>query len=227
MKDCLIIASTVHEIEPFLKSLRKKESLEKRGLNVDLLITGVGLTATTYALTKQVSLKRPDLVIQAGIAGSLEKKIKPGGVYLVSEDRVADEMVIEKKKLLTVYDFGLRKKDQYPYQDEWLKNIHADLVSLSGLDTLRSISVNQISADKKIIRLYRKKYEASLETMEGAALHLVCLSEKIPFLQLRAVSNYAGERDKSKWKFGKSIRELNSSLSKLLKNLSTPKSEKS
>ena len=94
MKYCLIIASTVHEIEPFLKSLRKKESLEKRGLNVDLLITGVGLTATTYALTKQVSLKRPDLVIQAGIAGSLEKKIKPGGVYLLSEDRVADEMVI-------------------------------------------------------------------------------------------------------------------------------------
>ncbi len=222
MNDCLIIASTVHEIEPFLKSLRKKEGLEKRDLNMDLLITGVGLTATTYALTKQVSLKRPDLVIQAGIAGSLDKKIKLGTVYQVSEDRVADEMVIERKKLLTVYDFGLRDKDQYPYQDEWLKNPHGDLVRRSELPALRSISVNQISADNKLISLYRRKYKASLESMEGAALHLVCLSEKIPFLQLRAVSNYTGERDKSKWKFDKSIRELNKSLAKLLKNLSTP-----
>jgi futalosine hydrolase len=36
--------------------------------------------------------------------------------------------------------------------------------------------------------------------MEGAALHMVCLENKIPFLQIRGISNWIGERDKSKWK---------------------------
>ena len=220
MQNCLVIASTVHEIQPFLNTLRKEESFAGGGISVDILITGVGLTATTYALTRQVYLKRPDLVIQAGIAGSFEKKIKPGSVYAVSDDRIADEMVIEKKKLFTVYDFGLRNKDQFPYQDGWLKNPHDDLAGRIGLPLLRSLSVNQVSTDKKMISRYRKKFGASLESMEGSALHLVCLSEKIPFLQLRAVSNYAGERDKTKWKFGKSIRALNKTLTKLLNSLS-------
>jgi futalosine hydrolase len=31
--------------------------------------------------------------------------------------------------------------------------------------------------------------------MEGAALHFVCLQEDISFIQLRAISNFVGERD--------------------------------
>ena len=34
--------------------------------------------------------------------------------------------------------------------------------------------------------------------MEGAALHYACIMEHIPFIQLRAVSNFVGERDKNK-----------------------------
>jgi hypothetical protein len=36
--------------------------------------------------------------------------------------------------------------------------------------------------------------------MEGAALHYMGRDLFIPFIQLRAVSNYIGERDKNKWK---------------------------
>ena len=52
--------------------------------------------------------------------------------------------------------------------------------------------------------------------MEGAALHYVCLSEKIPFLQLRSVSNYVGERDKNKWAVREAIANLNIELQKIL-----------
>jgi futalosine hydrolase len=58
-----------------------------------------------------------------------------------------------------------------------------------------------------------------VESMEGAALHYVCLSEKIPFLQLRGVSNYAGERNKSKWKLKEAIGNLNKELIRLLEDL--------
>ena len=52
--------------------------------------------------------------------------------------------------------------------------------------------------------------------MEGAALHYVCLQEKVPFIQLRAISNYVGERDKSKWKMQEAITNLHNELLKLL-----------
>jgi futalosine hydrolase len=45
--------------------------------------------------------------------------------------------------------------------------------------------------------------------MEGAAFHYVCLTEKVPFLQLRAVSNYVGERNKKNWNIKLAIENLN------------------
>jgi futalosine hydrolase len=35
--------------------------------------------------------------------------------------------------------------------------------------------------------------------MEGAAVFYVCLLEKIPFLEIRAISNYVDIRDTEKW----------------------------
>jgi futalosine hydrolase len=52
--------------------------------------------------------------------------------------------------------------------------------------------------------------------MEGAAFHYVCLQEEIPFIQLRSVSNYVGERNKSKWQIKKAVENLNKELLNLI-----------
>jgi futalosine hydrolase len=44
--------------------------------------------------------------------------------------------------------------------------------------------------------------------MEGAALHYVGGITNTPFIQIRAVSNYVGERNKAKWKLKESIEQL-------------------
>ncbi|NMD28678.1 MAG: futalosine hydrolase, partial [Bacteroidetes bacterium] len=45
----------------------------------------------------------------------------------------------------------------------------------------------------------------------------VCLQKEIPFLQIRGISNYVGERDKSKWKMEEAIDNLCNSLEDILK----------
>ena len=55
--------------------------------------------------------------------------------------------------------------------------------------------------------------------MEGAALHYVCLHEKIPFLQLRTVSNYVGERNKTKWNIADAFENLNLELVTLINQI--------
>jgi len=44
----------------------------------------------------------------------------------------------------------------------------------------------------------------------------VALQEKIPFLQMRSLSNFVGERDKSKWVMQIAIANLNIELQRII-----------
>ncbi|MET0392011.1 MAG: futalosine hydrolase [Chitinophagaceae bacterium] len=215
--NCLIIAATAREIAPFLDQYRHTPPEWTAG--IDVLIAGIGLTATTYHLTRQLGLKRPDLVIQAGIAGSFDREIPPGTVVAVGQDAIADESVVEAGRLRTLSDLGLVAPDQHPYKNGWLVNPDKKIAADHQLRAVKAISVNQITTDPRMIVLYEETFSPAIESMEGAALHYVCLSENIPFLQLRSISNYIGERDKTKWRMPAAIQNLNKTLVDLLQTL--------
>lgn len=210
----LIIAATAKEIKPFLDHYKKN----KKSIEADVLISGIGLTSTAYHLTKQINLKRPDLIIQAGVAGSFDKKIKPGDVVLIKQDTIADESVVELEKLKTIFDLKLVPQNQFPFKNGWLINPHTKLMKKTKLKMVKAVSVNQISVSKTTINFYRKKFNPAVESMEGAALHYVCLMEKIPFLQIRSISNYIGERNKKNWNMMDSINNLNKTLISIINN---------
>jgi futalosine hydrolase len=48
--------------------------------------------------------------------------------------------------------------------------------------------------------------------MEGAAFMQICLTEKIPFAELRAISNYVEPRNRENWKMKEAIENLNTVL---------------
>jgi futalosine hydrolase len=217
--NCLLAAATVNEIAPFLDHYRKNGNEAA----IDIIITGIGLMATAYSLAKQVSLKRPGLIIQAGIAGCFDKNISPGTVVVVKQDTIADLGVIENKQLRSVFDLKLISPGQFPFQKGWLVNSDKNLLGQTKLKTVAGISVNQVTTAKQMIELYRNKFGPAIESMEGAALHYVSLSEKIPFLQIRAISNYIGERDKKKWNMKEAITNLNKELIGLFNRMSNPK----
>ena len=212
--DILLIAATAKEIEPFFEYYRNT----KKPQNIDILITGIGLTATTYRLLKQLQLKRPDLVIQAGVAGCFDKKIPLGTVVAVKKETIADQSVIELKKLKTLFDLQLIPHDQFPFKKGWLENNNEALKKLK-LKKVNAISVNEITTSRQRVRFYEESFKPAIESMEGAALHYTCLMEKIPFLQLRSISNYIAERDKTKWDMKKSIVNLNKALIDLLETI--------
>ena len=213
--NCLLIAATAKEIEPFLDHYRNSSNKP----DVDILITGIGLTATTYALTRQINLKRPGLIIQAGIAGCYHKNISLGSVVVVKQDVLADQGVIENKQLKTMFDLGLIKFNQSPFDKGWLVNSHKKLVKKTKLKAVNAISVNHITTAKQMTLFYREKFKPVIESMEGAAVHYVCLVEKIPFLQIRSISNYIGERNKKKWNIKDAIINLNTEIINLLNQL--------
>ena len=206
----LLVAATALEIKPFLDHFREKGFASHE---VDVLITGPGLMAATHSLTGQIALKKPDLVLQAGIAGCFNKKIPLGSVLAIKQEVVADEGVVEAKKFKTLFDLKLTKANQFPWKNGWLVNPDATkLIKGNGFKGVNGITINQITTDPRKIKEYQLRYKAVVESMEGAALHYVCLQSAIPFLQLRGISNYIGERDKSKWNFQKPIQNLNKAI---------------
>jgi futalosine hydrolase len=217
----LIVAATVKEIEPYLETVNNISILRKGIPDTDVLITGIGLTATTYSLGKQLSLKKYDLVLQAGVAGCFDTSLALGTVVAVKKDTIADQSVIELNELKSLFDLKLVPDSQFPYTNKWLANTNKKILSLSELKQVNGISVNEITTDNKKAEFYRKHFKPMAESMEGAALHYVCLMEGVPFLQIRSMSNYITERDKSKWDMTDSINNLNNALFKIIRKLYT------
>jgi futalosine hydrolase len=84
---------------------------------------------------------------------------------------------------------------------------------------VKGITTNEITASKQKIKRYQDTFDPVVESLEGAALHYVCLMEKIQFLQIRSISNYIGERNKKNWNMKDSIGNLNKELIPLLESL--------
>ena len=213
----LVAAATPIEISPFLKQLREDPLLFP---TTDVLITGIGLTATTYSLSKQFQICRPDLVIQAGVGGCFDKSKPLGTVVAVKQETIADQSVIEINQLKTLFDLKLVPYNQFPYYKGWLINKN-ELLKKIKLQKVKGISVNEITTSKKKMMFYEKHFAPVVESMEGAALHYTCLMENIPFIQIRAMSNYIAERNKKKWNMKESVANLNKQLVKILNNINS------
>ena len=215
----LLVVATARELSPFLQQYQNSDKFFPPGITIDILVSGIGLTASTYHLQKQILLKRPDCIIQAGVAGCFDHQLPLGSVIAVKQDTIADQSVIELNKLKTLFDLELVPHNQFPFKKGWLVNPHRRLLKHSKLKTVKAVSVNQITTLKQMKEFYTNQFDPVAESMEGAALHFVCLMENIPFLQIRSISNYIGERNKKNWNMKDSIANLNKELIRILQSL--------
>ena len=109
-------------------------------------------------------------------------------------------------------------KNEFPFENGWLVNKNK-ILQQSTLEVVKAVTINKVTDKGSIKQQLIDSFNPDIETMEGAALHYVCLHQNIPFIQLRAISNYVGERDKTKWKIDLAISNLHNELIKLLKQL--------
>jgi futalosine hydrolase len=210
----LLCAATEFEIMPTIEFIK-----EKKLADINILITGVGLTATTYQLTKTVCTQKPKFILQAGVAGCLDKQLALGKVVAVKNEMIGDLGVEENGRFVSLFDLKLNDKNSLPWTNGQLRN-NNEMLQQTGLPTVDSVSINEISTNTQKIGYYRN-LGAAIESMEGAALHYVALLQNVPFLQLRSLSNFVGERDKTKWKMAEAIASLNYELQKIILKLMT------
>lgn len=207
----LLVCATNKEIAPFLKY----QSFLK--LKCEVLITGAGMISTVYHLTKKISSKKYDLVVNAGIAGSFNKTIPLGKVVNVVRECFSELGAEDDEKFIHISQLNFEGKDNFPLRKITLLNkTRVKSKILSQLPKVKGITVNTVHGNEKNIRKVKKQFNPDIETMEGAAFFYVCEKEKIPFLQLRSISNYVEKRNKSKWKIDQAVNNLCGTLKKFL-----------
>lgn len=180
------------------------EASQFRRTDVDTIISGVGLTATTYSTMKAIQ-QGADILILAGIAGMYANT----GLQL-------HQVVMVKSEVEA--DFGFSTVDGFthmahlPIDMEFERRHVLDCPYLSSslpFQQVRGASVNAAMAP------FINIDELDIENMEGAAFFYTCLKEGQRFLQIRSISNVVkiGDHD---WDMHGSVAALTAGLHQLI-----------
>lgn len=200
----LIVAATELEIYPLIKktkAIQKQANVffaESGNLSIYFLLSGVGMQATSYHLTKTLTLAPFSLVLHIGIAGAYSKKFTLGDCVRVDENIFADLGLLKSEKFYSLLDLKLISENELPYyKGKLLNHTLINNGSLEAMEGVKSNTVNCLSNCPTEIE--RRRLLADIETMEGGAVAYICNVEKIPFVEIRSISNYVGDTDKSHW----------------------------
>lgn len=211
----LVAAATTFELELFSRFLEQEfhfisENHYCRGnLEIFVCITGIGMMQTTYRLMEGIHVFNPHFCLQAGVAGAFNRNLQLGELVIVQEELLGDLGVEDNGKYQDMFEIGLMNAAEKPFINKKLINTFQDFPLKLKQPFVTSLSVNMVSGTAETITFREERFGCDIENMEGAAFHYVCLSKKLPFLQVRSISNYVEPRDKNKWKMKEAIENLN------------------
>jgi futalosine hydrolase len=214
-----VVAATRFEIQPFIDFFQR--SPKPFPAEIDVVMSGIGVMSTTYKLAGYITQKKPDFILQAGIGGAFDRSVALSSTALIQEEVLGDLGVEESGLWNDIFDMGFADMNADPFANRMLPNPFIHTFRDMGCAILKGVTVNEITTGERRIEQLRLKYDCDGESMEGAALHYVCLQEKVRFLQIRGISNYVGERNKANWQIKKAIENLNEHLIKALQKLSS------
>lgn len=201
--------------------IRGNKTYIYQDLEISLLIAGIGPVTTAWSMMHWLAGNtRPDLAINAGIAGSFRDEIIKGDVVMPVTECFADSGVEDNNMIRTLAEEGLADPDEFPFSGGY---IHADPSYarrfLSDIRGVRAITSGIATGSGKTRDRLLKKFNPDIETMEGASFFYICCRESIPFMALRAVSNHVGPRNRKDWNIELALENLAGKLNDVLLKL--------
>ncbi|MCW5198985.1 futalosine hydrolase, partial [Desulfobulbus sp. F3] len=169
------------------------------------LITGIGPTETAFSLTAALCRRHAGqirAVLNFGIAGAYpDSAAGLLDICLAEREVLGDLGLWLPERIERFAERGLAVRDSFTL-DADLCQIVMHALRLSGIacTTGTFVTVSCASGTEVRARLLGRQFQALCENMEGAAAARVCEAFGVPFVELRCVSNIAGERDRRKWR---------------------------
>lgn len=200
-KKILIVAATQQEVAQTFDYFRWVKSQFIQSTQYDVLITGVGMTATAFALGQRLNTNY-NLVLNVGITGSFDRSIPLGVLVNITTDTFSELGAEDGDKFISIDELGF---GQGLFSSSFIANTEL----ISALPVVNGITVNTVHGNTVQIDNLLKRLQVQTESMEGAAVFYACQQANIPALQVRSISNYVEQRNKAAWQIGPAIQNLN------------------
>lgn len=212
VRNILIVTATEGEASG-LKALTQSPagSTVFGGTRVDFLVTGIGTMSCAHALMSYFHINgRPDLAINAGIAGSYSATLKTGDSAVVWRDGFADFGIDDRGRFVTAAEAGLISEAASPFTSGgWIDCSNKYMQKLKGRITFcTGITSDTVSGSAERITFLKNRFNPDIESMEGASFFYICALEQVPFIAIRTVSNRVEERDRSSWNIPLALENL-------------------
>ena len=180
------------------------------------VVLGIGLlefaTNLSVLLSRYAAEGPFSHVVQVGVCGAYPGRgLNIGDVVRVDSERVGDLGVVERDGSFTPWNKVSGSPVQV-YESSPLCGVPA---WLTGLKSVSGLTVNCCTGTSAMAAERVQNFGVDVESMEGAACFSVCRAFGIPCLEVRAVSNFATDRDKSSWRIPDALRALSHELSAL------------
>jgi futalosine hydrolase len=222
----LIIGATWFELAPLLDQLSDERALPDdarrwplvrvgRLAGVPVVITagGIGKANTAAAIACVHGALAITAVLQLGIGGAYPgaaggRPLPLGSVAIAASEYDLDLGVGlgEQWRGLESIGFASVATDPPTYNlVQCDPGSAARAASATGSPVVPFATSDSVSADGARAAWIAATTGAKIESMEGAAAAQVCLALGLPFLEIRAVSNEVGIRDKRSWQIHEAI----------------------
>lgn len=200
----LIMTAVEAEKEAVLKGLRGNPDCEVQ-------IAGVGPAAAAASTAIALAGRASDygLVVSAGIAGGFAGTA-PVGTIVVAGEAVAADLGAETPEGFASVDklgFGTNRLEaDASVASRLLKALRDEgIPAISGpVLTLSTVTGSAATADALAARVPG----AAAEAMEGYGVAEAASRFGIPFIEIRAISNPVGPRDRAAWRIGDALAAL-------------------
>ena len=158
------------------------------------LACGIGPVDAAAATARSLGLDRPDVVLHVGVAGG---RGVPTGALVLGTEAVYCDLLAEIPVVSCVHP-----------DDSLLAALRAELPDALALPIGTSAAVDgPCGSEPDAIQV---------EAMEGFAVLRACALAGVPAVEVRAVSNEVGERDRARWEIPRALASLDAALPRLL-----------
>lgn len=201
----------VGEATHFLKKYRFED------IEIDVLITGIGVAFTTFHLTNTLVANNYNQVLNIGIAGSFTNELEIGEVVNVIAEEFGDLGIEKEGEFLTLFDAGFMEAGEFPFESGILKPV--GLNGFTDFKKVRGLTTNKSHGRATTISEIKTKFSAQVESMEGAAVFFVCNWMGVDCCQIRAISNYVEPREIASWNIPLALQQLSEAVIKVLRQI--------
>ncbi|MFJ1810089.1 MULTISPECIES: futalosine hydrolase [unclassified Streptomyces] len=182
----------------------------------DLLAAGVGpalaAASVSAALTAAALKDVPyGLVVSTGIAGGFAPAAPVGSLVLADEITAADLGAETAEGFLPVTELGFGTVTHRPPE-----SLVRETAAATGARIGVVLTVSTVTGTAARAAVLRELHPRALaEAMEGFGVAEAAAAHGVPVLEIRAVSNPVGPRDRDAWRIGAALAALTTAFGKL------------